>query len=80
MDSFLQQLKKLIPSMFIFLLYLYPDGWKGLVSHTPSGRYRGRFGFDRVEVRMLACSALYGEHLKENVHTLIGENNYALAA
>jgi len=55
-------------------------GWKGVVNHTPISRYWGRFGFDRVEVRMLACSALYGEHLKENVHTLIGENNYALAA
>ncbi|ACU03720.1 hypothetical protein Phep_1506 [Pedobacter heparinus DSM 2366] len=40
----------------------------------------GRFGFDRVKLSMLACSALYGEHLKENVHTIIGENNYALAA
>jgi len=27
----------------------------------------GRFGFDRVALSMLACSALYGEHLKENV-------------
>ena len=37
-------------------------------------------GFDRVAKVMLACSALYGEHLKENVHILVGENTYALAA
>jgi hypothetical protein len=64
----------------IILVFLQYNGWKGLVNHTPLSMYWGRFGFDREEVRMLACSALYGEHFKLNVHTLIGENNYALAA
>ena len=48
---------------------LQTENWTGAV-----------LGFDRVAKVMLACSALYGEHLKENVHILVGENTYALAA
>ena len=69
--------------LWIVLMLLYLDIlaelWYNFSTFVITNNW-GRLGFDRVELSMLACSALYGEHLKENVHTIIGENNYALAA